>query len=146
MTSDVDEPVTLLIGALGGEGGGVLTNWVTSAGAATGLAVQSTSVPGVAQRTGATAYYVEMATAPAGDATPVFALFPNPGMVDLMIASELMEAGRAMERGFVTPDRTTLIASTHRIYAIAEKSSPSDGKGKNCPKIAQTSIGVEKLK
>ena len=143
MTSTVDEPVTLLIGALGGEGGGVLTNWVTSAGAAAGLAVQSTSVPGVAQRTGATAYYVEMAMAPKSGPAPVFALFPNPGMVDLMIASELMEAGRAMERGFVTPDRTTLIASTHRIYAIGEKSSPSDGRF-NADRVVKAADSVTK--
>ena len=144
MNNRAQQPVTLLIGALGGEGGGLLTNWVTAAATASGIVVQSTSVPGVAQRTGATAYYVELFPAPAapapatpasansasvGDApSPVFALFPNPGMVDVMVASELMEAGRAMERGFVTPDRTTLIASTHRIYAIGEKSSPSDGR------------------
>ncbi len=129
MNDRAPHPVTLLIGALGGEGGGVLTNWVTSAAAASGLAVQSTSVPGVAQRTGATAYSVELFPGPVADGPPpVFALFPNPGMVDVMVASELMEAGRAMERGFVTPDRTTLIASTHRIYAIGEKSSPSDGR------------------
>jgi indolepyruvate ferredoxin oxidoreductase beta subunit len=39
---------------------------------------------------------------------------PAAGDVDIMIAAEMMEAGRAIMRGFVTPDRTTLIASTHR--------------------------------
>jgi indolepyruvate ferredoxin oxidoreductase beta subunit len=30
-------------------------------------------------------------------------------------------------RGFVTPDRTTLIASTHRALAVSEKVVPGDG-------------------
>ena len=46
---------------------------------------------------------------------------PLPGDVDVVLASELMEAGRAVQRGLVTRDRTTLIASTHRVYSIAEK-------------------------
>ena len=41
-------PVTVLIGALGGEGGGVLTDWIVSAATALDLPVQSTSIPGVA--------------------------------------------------------------------------------------------------
>jgi indolepyruvate ferredoxin oxidoreductase beta subunit len=38
-----------------------------------------------------------------------------------------MEAGRAIQRGLVTPDRTTLIASTHRTFAVSEKEIPGDG-------------------
>ena len=53
---------------------------------------------------------------------------PVPGDVDIVIAAELMEAGRAIQRGLVTPDRTTLIASTHRVYAVAEKMQPGDGR------------------
>ena len=48
------EPVTILIGALGGDGGGVLCDWIVSAAQAQGLGVQTTQIPGVAQRTGAT--------------------------------------------------------------------------------------------
>ena len=85
---------------------------------------------GVAQRTGATIYYLELfprAAAEAEGAAPVLALIPTPGDVDVLIASELMEAGRAVQRGLVTNDRTTLIASTHRVFAIAEKSAMGDG-------------------
>ena len=53
-------PVTLLIAALGGEGGGVLTGWIVDAARRAGLPVQATSIPGVAQRTGATTYYIEI--------------------------------------------------------------------------------------
>ena len=45
-----------------------------------------------------------------------------------MVASELIEAGRAMLNGFVSPERTTLIASTHRIYATVEKMQMADGR------------------
>jgi indolepyruvate ferredoxin oxidoreductase beta subunit len=55
-------------------------------------------------------------------------LYPAPGQVDIMVASEILEAARAMESGFVTPDRTTLVASTHRVYAISEKSDQADGR------------------
>jgi indolepyruvate ferredoxin oxidoreductase beta subunit len=116
--------ITLAILALGGQGGGVLADWIISLGEAGGWIVQGTSVPGVAQRTGSTIYYLELH--PSGP-TPVLGLMPAPGDVDVVIASELMEAGRAMVRGFVTQDRTTLISSTHRIYAISEKSAMGDG-------------------
>ena len=53
---------------------------------------------------------------------------PVPGEVDIVIASELMEAGRAVQRGLVTPDRTTLIASTHRVYSMTEKTAMGDGR------------------
>ncbi|TGV95899.1 2-oxoacid:acceptor oxidoreductase family protein, partial [Mesorhizobium sp. M2E.F.Ca.ET.154.01.1.1] len=59
---------------------------------------------------------------------PVFALSPSQGDVDILIAAELMEAGRAIIRGFITPERTTLIASSHRIAAVSEKIEPGDGR------------------
>jgi indolepyruvate ferredoxin oxidoreductase beta subunit len=124
-------PITVLIAALGGEGGGVLSDWIVEAATAEGLPVQSTSIPGVAQRTGATTYYLEIYPVrldALGGRRPVLALTPSPGNVDVMVASELLEAGRAMQNGYVSPDRTTLSASTHRIYAIAEKSAMADGR------------------
>lgn len=125
-------PITLAVLALGGEGGGVLSDWIVGVAEHAGYRAQSTSVAGVAQRTGATVYYVELhppGPAPAGGrAEPVLAVFPAPGEVDVVVASELMEAGRAVQRGFCTPDRTTLIASTNRVYSVDEKSVPGDGR------------------
>ncbi len=124
------KPITILIAALGGEGGGVLADWLRDAGTAAGLPVQSTSIPGVAQRTGATTYYLEIFPTPwaqLGRLRPVLALTPTPGNVDLMVASELVEAGRALQSGWVT-ERTTLIASSHRIYATTEKMPMADGR------------------
>jgi indolepyruvate ferredoxin oxidoreductase beta subunit len=124
-------PITLLIAALGGEGGGVLTDWIIAAAASCDLPVQSTSIPGVAQRTGATTYYIEVFPTPArelGGRRPVMALSPGIGDVDIMVASELLEAGRTVAAGFVTPDRTLAIASTHRAHSIAEKMAMGDGR------------------
>jgi indolepyruvate ferredoxin oxidoreductase, beta subunit len=123
-------PITVTISALGGQGGGVVSDWLVDIGRRAGHLVQATSVPGVAQRTGATIYYLEffpLSALPADGRRPVFALMPNPGDVDVLVASEIMEAGRAMQRGLVT-DRTTLIASSHRIYSIDEKSRMGDGR------------------
>lgn len=125
------QAIKIAILAMGGEGGGVLADWIVELGEANGFIAQTTSVPGVAQRTGATIYYVELyhlAQAQADKGTPVLALMPLPGDVDVVLASELMEAGRAVQRGLVTPDRTTLIASTHRVFSIAEKSALGDGR------------------
>lgn len=124
-------PISIVIAAMGGEGGGVLTDWLVQAAQAEGLAVQSTSVPGVAQRTGATTYYVEIYPTPLaelGDARPILALAPSVGDVDLVVATELMEAGRTVARGYSDPARTRLIASTHRVYAVAEKAAMGDGR------------------
>ena len=68
------------------------------------------------------------AAARAAGKQPVLALMPVPGEVDVVIASELMEAGRAVQRGLVTPDRTTLIASTHRVYSMTERTAIGDGR------------------
>lgn len=123
--------VTVLVAAMGGEGGGVLADWLISAASAQGFPVQSTSVPGVAQRTGATNYYIEIYPVPSAQLNgewPVFSLTPSPGDVDIVAASELLEAGRVLQRGFVHPQRTTLVASLHREYAVSEKSAMADGR------------------
>ena len=116
---------------MGGEGGGVLADWLVDVAEHGAHLAQVTSVPGVAQRTGATVYYLELFAeedARAAGRDPVLSLMPVPGDIDLVVASELMEAGRAIERGLVTPERTTLIASTHRVYAMTEKIAPEDGR------------------
>jgi indolepyruvate ferredoxin oxidoreductase, beta subunit len=120
-----ERPICIAVMALGGQGGGVLADWIVELAESQGWHAQSTSVPGVAQRTGATLYYVEMLP-PKGGRAPILSLMPAQGEVDVVLASEMMEAGRSILRGLVTPDRTTLIASTHRMYAVAEKEKPGD--------------------
>ena len=123
------EPIKVAILAMGGQGGGVLSNWLIQAAERSGYLAQSTSVPGVAQRTGATVYYLEFFPRDAvGDDPAVLALMPVPGRVDVVIAGELIEGGRAVLRGLITPDRTTALVSTHRDYAIGEKTALGDGR------------------
>ena len=121
------QPVRLLIAALGGEGGGVLAAWITEAAAASGLVVSRTSIPGVAQRTGATTYYIETVRA-SGSAVPILGLNPAPGQVDILLATELLEAARMVHAGFITPARTLVIAADHRVYATDEKVAMGDGR------------------
>ena len=131
MSQRTVRPISVLVAALGGEGGGVLSGWLITAAGAAGFPVQGTSIPGVAQRTGATTYYIEIYPVPRAELAgrePVLALTPSPGNVDVMVTSELLEAGRAMQRGYVNPDRTVLVGSTNRVYAIAEKSAMADGR------------------
>jgi len=124
-------PITIAILAMGGEGGGVLSDWIADLAEHHGFLAQTTSVPGVAQRTGTTIYYVELFAGPVIDGDerqPVLALMPVPGEVDIVVASELMEAGRAVQRGLVSSDRTALIFSTHRVYSMSERTAMGDGR------------------
>jgi indolepyruvate ferredoxin oxidoreductase beta subunit len=130
MTGDT-KAITILISALGGEGGGVLAGWITNAAVAAGLPVQRTSIPGVAQRTGATTYYLEIFPKQLTDperSKLVLSLTPMPGRVDILLATELLEATRAITAGFVTPNATRLFVSTHRIYSIDERAAVGDGR------------------
>ena len=100
MTQDKSKnarPVCILISALGGEGGGVLKDWVVHTAHAAGYPVQATSIPGVAQRTGATTYYVEVfpvKRVDIKDRWPVLCLSPTAGQVDFFVGSMLSEMPR----------------------------------------------------
>ncbi len=127
-TISTDVPLRMAVLAMGGQGGGVFCDWVVALAEAAGWVVQSTSVPGVAQRTGATIYYLEMIAAAPGR-TPILAMTPTQGEVDVVVAAEWMEAGRSILRGLATPDRTVVIASAHRSLAVGEKEKPGEGTG-----------------
>lgn len=122
----MDGVTRILLAALGGEGGGVLMNWIVGAAREAGYPVQATSVPGVAQRTGSTSYYIEIA--PKGAHGFVLGLVPMAGRVDVVVSSELVETARVLSLGFVSPNRTTVISSTARLYSTAEKIAMGDGR------------------
>ncbi len=128
MKNSNPRPTCLLIAALGGEGGGVLAGWITEAAVASGLVAGRTSIPGVAQRTGATTYYLELMPREPGKPHPVLALNPAPGQVDVLLASELLEATRLAGFGMISAERTTLIANTARVYTMDEKMTMGDGR------------------
>lgn len=139
-----DKPLSVAILAMGGQGGGVLADWIVEVAEAAGWVAQSTSVPGVAQRTGATIYYIE-AQPPRDGVAPILSLMPMPGDVDVVLAAELMEAGRSVLRGLVVPDRTTLITSTHRAYAVVEKMAPGDGIADPAAVTAAASLAARRV-
>ncbi|MDM0108928.1 indolepyruvate oxidoreductase subunit beta family protein [Variovorax sp. J22R24] len=125
------QPITLLVCALGGEGGGVLTEWLVDIARRAGHAAQSTSIPGVAQRTGATTYYVEVFPVPMAELDgrkPVFSLSPVPGALDAIVSSELLETTRQVGNGMSSPDRTLVITSSSRTLTTAERMQPGDGR------------------
>ncbi len=123
-------PICVLVCALGGEGGGVLAEWLYQAAARAGHHAQSTSVPGVAQRTGATTYYIEIWPQPMADGgpRPVFSLNPVPGDIDLLLSSELLETARHVGNGMASRERTQVISSTARALTVAEKMQMGDGR------------------
>ena len=75
--------LSVLIPAVGGQGGGVLSEWIVEAAALDGFRVHGTSIPGVAQRTGSTTYYVELSTDRTAEDEPAFSLYPVPGALDV---------------------------------------------------------------
>jgi indolepyruvate ferredoxin oxidoreductase beta subunit len=124
-------PVTLLICALGGEGGGVLAEWLVDTATRSGYAAQSTSIPGVAQRTGSTTYYFEVFPVPIaelGGRKPIFSLYPVPGALDVLVSSELLETARQIGNGMATAERTLVVSSSSRTLTTAEKLQLADGR------------------
>ena len=142
MTELPGRPYTILLYTMGGQGGAgvepmaakggrILCDWVVRAARAAGYPVQSTLTPGTGQRTGVNTLYVEIypvAAQTLGGRKPVFRLAPRPGDIDLLVAYELVEAGRALTQGLVSSARTTLVASTHRFYTLTEKAATTDGR------------------
>jgi indolepyruvate ferredoxin oxidoreductase, beta subunit len=131
-----ERPICLLICALGGEGGGVLTQWLVDIAREAGYAAQSTSIPGVAQRTGATTYYVEVFPRPLAALAgrqPVFSLNPVPGALDALVSSELLETTRQIGHGMSAPDRTLVITSSARTLTTQERMQLADGRADSAP-------------
>ena len=123
----------MLIAALGGEGGGVLTDWIVSAAASAGFSgaerrrsPASRSAPAPPPTT---SRFCRCRLAELGGKRPVLALTPGVGDIDVVVASELLEAGRAVANGFVTPERTHAdrLDSAASI-AMDEKIAMGDGR------------------
>jgi indolepyruvate ferredoxin oxidoreductase, beta subunit len=132
----MERPITLLICALGGEGGGVLSQWLVDVAREAGYPAQSTSIPGVAQRTGATTYYIEVFPLPTSQLRgrqPVFSLNPVPGALDALVSSELLETARQVGTGMSTPDRTLVITSSARTFTTQERMQLADGRADSAP-------------
>ena len=125
------QPISILLCALGGEGGGVLADWLIDVARHAGHPAQATSIPGVAQRTGATTYYLEVYPLPHSQLQgrlPVLGLNPLPGRLDALISSELLETARQIGNGLASADRTLVISASSRALTTAEKMTMGDGR------------------
>ncbi|MEN9329630.1 MAG: hypothetical protein RLZZ484_818, partial [Pseudomonadota bacterium] len=125
------QPISILLCALGGEGGGVLTDWLVEAARHAGYPVQATSIPGVAQRTGATTYYLEIfpqLQSELGERRVVLGLNPLPGRLDLLVSSELLETARQVANGLSSVQRTRIITAGNRVLTTQEKMQMGDGR------------------
>ena len=125
-------PITIAVVALGGEGGGVLADWIVDLAQHGGYLAQATSVPGVAQRTGATVYYVELfPKAQADGREPVLALMPVPGDVHrghhcpaITLAESLRRASHRIDPPRMPgsrhhPQRASLAPSVVELFSIS---------------------------
>lgn len=125
------QPISILLCALGGEGGGVLADWLVDVARHAGYPAQATSIPGVAQRTGATTYYLEIYPLPHAQLQgrlPVLGLNPLPGRLDALVSSELLETARQIGNGLASNDRTLVISASSRALTTAEKMTMGDGR------------------
>jgi indolepyruvate ferredoxin oxidoreductase beta subunit len=125
------QPISILLCALGGEGGGVLADWLVDVARHAGYPAQATSIPGVAQRTGATTYYLEIYPLPHSQLQgrlPVLGLNPLPGRLDALVSSELLETARQIGNGLASADRTLVISASSRALTTAEKMTMGDGR------------------
>ena len=126
--TDRATPVSVLVPAVGGQGGGVLPSgsWRPRS---------STDIPSTARRSRRGAAHglddVLRGDPPTAarrrTRAPIFSLYPVPGALDVLLAPEFLEVGRSIELGFPSPGRTTIIASTHRLYSIHEKIATGSG-------------------
>jgi len=117
--------IKILIPAVGGQGGGLLTEWLLQAFETENYDVQSISLPGLAQRGGSTTYYIEAYPNVEGE-NIIFSQFPMPGEIDLIVSQEFLELGRMLENGFGS-ENTVIISSTHRMYSTEEKLPVASG-------------------
>jgi indolepyruvate ferredoxin oxidoreductase beta subunit len=119
MTAEIK---SVILAAVGGQGGGVLTEWIVTAAQLSGYEAQSISMPGMSQRGGATNLYLEIAIPglAAGSDEVVFSQYPFPGQVDVVVSQEYLELGRVLQAGY-TSERSTVVGSSHRLFAITEK-------------------------
>ncbi|HVY55873.1 MAG TPA: 2-oxoacid:acceptor oxidoreductase family protein, partial [Thermodesulfobacteriota bacterium] len=132
--------IKIFIPAVGGQGGGVLTEWLVQAFFLEDYDVQGISLPGLSQRGGSTVYYLEAhPRLESVNKQIIFAQFPVPGEVDVIISPEFLELGRALQLGYGS-DKTTIVTSTHRIYSTLEKMPIGSGiySEENLRKIASS--------
>ncbi len=111
-------PITVLVAAVGGQGGQLFSQWLFDAAKTAGFAPVGVGLPGLSQREGATVYYLEFFARP--EETAFFSPFPEKGRVQVLIGLELLELLRALREGYLADDGA-IVGSTHRVLTADEK-------------------------
>ncbi|MFA0759589.1 MAG: hypothetical protein NOOUEUKL_002269 [Candidatus Fervidibacter sp.] len=111
-------PITVLIAAVGGQGGQLFAQWLFDAAKIAGFAPVGVGLPGLSQREGATVYYLEFFARP--EETVLFSPFPEKGRVQVLIGLELLELLRVLREGYLADDGA-VVGSTHRVLTADEK-------------------------
>ncbi len=117
-SSPVPRPITVLVAAVGGQGGQLFSQWLFSAAREAGFYPVGVGLPGLSQREGATTYYLEFFRRP--QETALFSPFPEKGRVQVLIGLELLELLRAVQENYLAPDGV-IVGSTHRVLTAEEK-------------------------
>ncbi|MCS7223429.1 MAG: 2-oxoacid:acceptor oxidoreductase family protein [Armatimonadetes bacterium] len=112
------EPLTVLISAVGGQGGQLFAQWLFEAGRQAGYYPVGVGLPGLSQREGATVYYIEFFKDPVS--TCFFSPFPEKGNTHLVIGLEFLELVRTIREGYLAPDGF-VFGSRHRVLTTEEK-------------------------
>lgn len=116
--SESKSPITVLISAVGGQGGQLFAQWLFDTAKEAGFFPAGVGLPGLSQREGATVYYLEFFAHP--DETSFFSPFPEKGRVQVLIGLELLELLRAIQAGYLSKDGV-VVGSTHRVLTPDEK-------------------------
>jgi indolepyruvate ferredoxin oxidoreductase beta subunit len=123
MMNQKQRATRVLIGTVGGQGGGVLSDWLVHGLLNAGWRATSIGLLGLSQRAGTVTYYCE--AMPGSGKTPVSSMFATPGDVDLIIGQELLELARIVFGGFAAPG-CAIVGNSARYLTTMEK-MPAEG-------------------
>jgi indolepyruvate ferredoxin oxidoreductase beta subunit len=114
----------VLIGTVGGQGGGVLSDWLVRGLLNAGWQATSIGLLGLSQRAGTVTYYCE--AMPQRERRVVSSVFATPGDVDLILGQELLELGRLLYAGYAGPD-CVIVGNSYRYLSTVEKMPAENG-------------------
>lgn len=114
----------VLIGTVGGQGGGVLSDWLIHGLLNANWNAVSIGLLGLSQRAGTVTYYCEASSDK--EEKIVTSMFAMPGDVNLFIGQELLELGRLLSAGYASDD-CVIIGNLGRTYTTLEKMPSENG-------------------
>jgi indolepyruvate ferredoxin oxidoreductase beta subunit len=118
------QSLRVLIGTVGGQGGGVLSDWLIHGLLNANWNAVSIGLLGLSQRAGTVTYYCEASSDK--EEKIVNSMFAMPGDVNLFIGQELLELGRLLSAGYASND-CVIVGNLGRTYTTLEKMPAENG-------------------